>query len=139
MINLMKAKKLFYFIVMLLLLNRAGAQIVQYPSPIDTAKKNATDSVKKPVVVPSTLTFGLDMRTRFEVRHGYKSIPTADTAAAFQINQRTRFNVDYKSKNLDVFLSLQDARVWGQQDPREGQTGNSTTVTPTSTFPLYLF
>ena len=109
------------------------------PSPIDTAKKNAADTVKKPAPVPSTLTFGLDMRTRFETRHGYKSIPTADTSAAFAISQRTRFNVDYKSKNLDVFLSLQDARVWGQQDPREGETGVSTTTTPTTTFPLYLF
>src|SRR6478752_451026 len=138
MINLMKAKKLFYFLVMLLLLNTAGAQIVQYPSPIDTAKKNATDSVKKPAVPQSTLTFGLDLRVRSEVRHGYKSIPTEDTTAAFQINQRTRFNVDYKSKNLDVFLSLQDARVWGQQDPREGQSGTGS-ATPTTTYGLYLF
>jgi hypothetical protein len=114
------------------------AQIIQYSSPIDTAKKNAADTVtKKPV--PSTLTFGLDLRFRSELRHGYKSIPTADTTAAFQINQRTRFNVDYQSKNLNVFLSLQDARVWGQQDPREGQTGISTQVTPTTTFPLYFF
>src|SRR6516162_2521500 len=114
------------------------AQIIQYSSPIDTAKKNAADTItKKPV--PSTLTFGLDLRFRSELRHGYKSIPTADTTAAFQINQRTRFNVDYQSKNLNVFLSLQDARVWGQQDPREGQTGMSTQVTPTTTFPLYFF
>ncbi len=59
--------------------------------------------------------------------------------AAFEINQRTRLNLDYRSNNLDVFLSLQDARVWGQQDPREGQTGTSTQVTPTTTFPLYFF
>jgi hypothetical protein len=115
------------------------AQIIQYASPIDTAKKNAVDTSVRKKVVPSTLTFGLDLRFRSELRHGYKSLPTQDTAAAFQINQRTRFNVDYQSKNLNVFLSLQDARVWGQQDPREGQTGTSTTVTPATTFPLYFF
>ena len=132
-------KSLLYLFIGMLSINVLHAQIIQYASPIDTAKKNAADTVKKPVVVPSTLTFSLDMRTRFEARHGYKSVPTADTNAAFLINQRTRFNVDYKSKNLDVFLSLQDARVWGQQDPREGQTGTSTTVTPATTAPLYLF
>ncbi len=115
------------------------AQTTTVPSPLDTVIKPAVDTVVKKPDQKNTLTFALDMRTRFEARHGYKSIPTPDTAAAFEINQRTRFNVDYKSKNLDVFLSLQDARVWGQQDPREGQTGTSTTVTQTSAFPLYFF
>lgn len=115
------------------------AQIVQYPSPIDTVKKNAADTAKKKVV-PSTLVFALDMRTRFEWRNGYRSLlPTGDTTSAYAFTQRTRFNVDYKSKNLDVFLSLQDARVWGQQDPREGQTGTTTQATPTTTFATYLF
>ncbi|HEX5155485.1 MAG TPA: alginate export family protein [Parafilimonas sp.] len=132
-------KKLWFLVMVMLVVNAVRAQIVQYPSPIDTAKKNAADTVKKPVVVPSTLTFALDMRTRFEMRHGYRGIPLADTPAAYAFTQRTRFNVDYKSKNLDVFLSLQDARVWGQQDPREGQTGVSTQNTPSSTFATYLF
>src|SRR6516225_903480 len=110
-------KKLAYLIIAILGFTTTNAQIIQYASPIDTAKKNAADTVKKPAVVPSTLTFGLDMRTRFEWRAGYKSIPTEDTGSAYFLNQRTRFNIDYRSKNLDVFLSLQDARVWGQQDP----------------------
>ena len=79
------------------------------------------------------------MRVRTEWRHGYKSIPTPDTTGAYEINQRTRFNVDYKSKVVDVFLSLQDARVWGQQDPREGQTGTATTSNASTVFPLYFF
>ena len=114
------------------------AIITNAQNPTDTTKKPAVDTVKKPAP-QNTLTFGLDMRMRFEWRHGYKSIPTPDTTSAYFINQRTRFNVDYKSKKLDVFLSLQDARVWGQQDPREGQTGTSTQTTPNTTFPLYLF
>jgi hypothetical protein len=133
-------KKLMHLFILLLGCSTIQAQSTQQPSPLDTTKKPAADTaVKKPASPQSTLTFGLDMRTRFEARHGYRSIPLQDTTAAFLISQRTRFNVDYKSKKLDVFLSLQDARVWGEQDPREGQTGNSTTVTPTSTFPLYLF
>ena len=117
----------------------ASVARAQNPSPVDTAKKPAVDTVKKPAAAQNTLTFGLDMRVRTEWRHGYRSIPTPDTSGAYEINQRTRFNVDYKSKGLDVFLSLQDAKVWGQQDPREGQTGTSTTSTPTTTFPIYFF
>ena len=85
--------------------------ITNAQNPVDTTKKPAVDTVKKPAAPQNTLTFGLDMRTRFEVRHGYRTIPIQDTTAAFLISQRTRFNVDFKSKNLDVFLSLQDARV----------------------------
>src|ERR1043166_2931366 len=105
----------------------AGVAKSQSPSPLDPPKSPAADTQKKPAAPQNTLTFGLDMRVRTEWRHGYKSIPPPDTTGAYQINQRTRFNVDYKSKGLDVFLSLQDAKVWGQQDPREGQTGTSTT------------
>lgn len=116
------------------------AQTTTTPSPLDTVKKTAADTiVKKPAEPQNTLTFGLDMRVRTEWRHGYKSIPTPDTTGAYEINQRTRFNVDYKSKVVDVFLSLQDARVWGQQDPREGQTGTATTNNASTVFPLYFF
>ena len=116
------------------------AQITTTSSPLDTVKKPAADTVvKKPAAQQNTLTFGLDMRIRTEWRHGYKSIPTPDTTGAYEINQRTRFNVDYKSKVVDVFLSLQDAKVWGQQDPREGQTGTATTSNASTVFPLYFF
>ena len=120
-------KKLLTLLVIMLGITAVNAQVSPGASPLDTAKKTVADTVvKKPAAPQSTLTFGLDMRTRFEVRHGYRALPVKDTGAAFDISQRTRFNVDFKSKNLDVFLSLQDARVWGQQDPREGQTGTST-------------
>ena len=132
-------KSLFILVALALGTATAKAQNNTVPSPLDTTKKPPADTVKKPSAPQSTLTFGLDMRTRFEVRHGYRALPIEDTTAAFLISQRTRFNVDFKSKNLDVFLSLQDARVWGQQDPREGQTGTSTTVTPTTTFATYFF
>lgn len=131
-------KLIAFFILMMASIGFVKAQTTTSPSPLDTVKKSAADTVKKPAP-QNTLTFGLDMRTRFEWRHGYKAIPTKDTTSAYLINQRTRFNVDYKSKKLDVFLSFQDARVWGQQDPREGQTGTSTQNTPATTFPLYLF
>lgn len=96
---------------------RAGAQATAASAPAPTPEKKPANS----------LTIGVDMRVRSELRHGYRVLPTADTTAAFFANQRTRINFDYRSKPLDVYLSLQDTRIWGQQDPR------------TPTLPLYFF
>src|SRR5581483_9869357 len=90
-------------------------------SPLDTVKPAAKPEEKK-----NSFNISVDMRTRTEVRHGYKVLPTQDTGAAVFTNQRTRLNFDFKTKNFDFWASLQDTRVWGQQDPREGQ-GSVTT------------
>lgn len=98
------------------------------------------DSLKNPPPAPpkpNQLTISLDMRTRTEMRHGYRVLPTEDTAAAFFTNQRTRLNFDFRNKKLDVFLSLQDTRQWGQQDPRAGQT--IATPTESTVYPMYMF
>lgn len=87
----------------------------------------------------NSLNISVDMRVRAEFRHGYRSIPLKDTAPAAFINQRTRLNFDFKTKGLDLYASLQDARVWGEQDPREGQGGSGNPASPTTTFPVYLF
>ncbi len=121
-----------------------------------TPAAQAQDSAKQPAAVtPPTpapaapklanaLTISVDMRVRTEFRHGYRNLPLKDTAAgspAFFVNQRTRLNFDYRGKRFDFYASLQDARVWGEQDPREGQGTVSTSITANSstTFPLYLF
>lgn len=101
------------------------------------AKIDSLKVATAPTKKENALTISIDMRTRTELRHGYKSIPTQDTLPAFLTNQRTRLNLDYKSKKLDFFASLQDTRQWGQQDPREGQT--VATPTEATTYPLYLF
>ena len=133
-------KLIVFFLFIFIGIGSINAQTTNASSSSDTIKPPTADTaVKKSEELKNTLTIGLDMRVRTEWRHGYKSLPTPDTTGAFLINQRTRLNVDYKSKGLDVFLSLQDARVWGQQDPREGQTGTATTNNPSTTFPLYLF
>ncbi|MBS1729910.1 MAG: alginate export family protein [Bacteroidetes bacterium] len=136
--HILNFRKLFCFFILIQGYSTVRAQSTQPSSP-DTTKKPAADTVvRKPEQKP-TLTIGLDMRTRAELKHGYRSLPVKDTSAAADISQRTRLNFDYKSKSLDVFLSIQDARIWGQQDPKEGQTGSSTTASPSTTFPLYFF
>lgn len=102
-------------------------------SPLDAAKEAAP----KPDEKKNTLNISVDMRVRSEIRHGYKVIPKEDTSAAFFINQRTRLNFDFKTRRFDFWASLQDTRVWGQQDPREGQ--GTPTPTDSTTYPLYLF
>jgi hypothetical protein len=95
----------------------------------------ANDSSKKNV-----LTLSAYVRVRGEVRHGYRNLPLKDTAAAFFINQRTRLNLDFKSPKFNLYLSLQDGRVWGQQDARGAQgVVSGVTATPTTTFDTYFF
>jgi len=96
--------------------------------------KAKTDTASKK---QSTLTVSADFRVRAEYRRGYRIIPTADTGAAFFVNQRSRINIDFKTKGFDLYASLQDARVWGQQDPREGQ--GTPAPTSTTTYPLYFY
>jgi hypothetical protein len=101
-------------------------------SPLDTVKQAAKPEEKK-----NSFNISVDMRTRTEVRHGYRVLPTEDTDVAVFTNQRTRLNFDFKTKNLDFWASLQDTRVWGQQDPREGQ--GVAVPTDSTTYGTYLF
>jgi hypothetical protein len=82
----------------------------------DTLKKemtNAVDTIKPAATKQlNTLIISVDMRTRTELRHGYRAVPTEDTGAAFFTNQRTRLNFDFKSKKLDFWALLLDTRVW---------------------------
>lgn len=103
----------------------------------DSLKIAAKNDSIKAATKPNSLTISVDMRTRTEIRHGYRVIPTQDTTAAVFTNQRTRLNFDFRTKKFDFYASLQDTRVWGQQDPREGQ--GSVTPTSSTTYPLYMF
>lgn len=65
--------------------------------------------------------FSLDgeYRIRPEYRDGYAQLPNDTTAAAFVIGQRSRFNMKFThTKRFTAYISLQDVRIWGQQDPR---------------------
>lgn len=97
---------------------QSGLQSSPQPPVQDTSKKNQ-------------ITVSAEFRFRSDYRHGYRYLmpkEVSDTTAAFLVLQRTRLNVAYNNKNLDVFLSLQDARVWGEQNQRGGRN-----------VPLYLF
>ncbi|MGW8123095.1 alginate export family protein [Roseivirga echinicomitans] len=65
------------------------------------------------------------LRSRFEYRHGYKTLHPDNVDAAAFIGQRTRLNIDYKNENLDVFMSFQNISVWGDVPQMNTSSKNS--------------
>lgn len=80
--------------------------------------KKSGDSIINELSEQHTLSFNVELRTRSEFRDGYRNLPSGDTLPAFLTIHRTRLNLDYRSKKLDMALSLQESRTWGQIDPR---------------------
>lgn len=65
------------------------------------------------VLASAQVSIDAELRPRFEYRHGFKNIfPEGEDAATF-VSQRTRLKTNYKNKNIEFRLSLQDVRVWG--------------------------
>ncbi len=56
-----------------------------------------------------------EIRPRAEFRHGYKLLPEPGVVAANFISQRTRLNFKYTHSRFNVGISLQDVRVWGDE------------------------
>lgn len=57
-----------------------------------------------------------ELRTRAEYRHGYAALPAPDADAAFFVSQRSRALFGYKTDNLALGMTLQDVRVWGDEE-----------------------
>ena len=57
-----------------------------------------------------------EMRPRVEANHGYKTLPVESSETAFFVSQRSRVNIKYKSEKFTTYFSLQDVRLWGQED-----------------------
>lgn len=56
-----------------------------------------------------------DIFVRPEFRHGYGRQPYPEEKPAAFINQRTRIVLNYQKDKITTRVSLQDARIWGQQ------------------------
>jgi hypothetical protein len=65
------------------------------------------------ISLTAQLTVDVDMRSRAEYRHGFSTLIPTDTDPAFFVQQRTRLKTGFKSEKVEVFLSIQDIRVWG--------------------------
>ncbi|MBN1952442.1 MAG: alginate export family protein [Bacteroidales bacterium] len=56
-----------------------------------------------------------ELRFRPEVRYGYKGFPDSNSNPAAFISQRSRLNFQLEREKLDVSISVQDVRVWGDE------------------------
>jgi len=61
------------------------------------------------------LELNVELRPRGEVRHGYKIIPSDSADVSVFVSQRTRLNFYYSHPKFKVGFSLQDVRVWGDE------------------------
>ena len=61
----------------------------------------------------SQFTFTGELRPRAEYRHGFQSVADSNQAAAFSVDQRTRFNLGYNVDDYEFYVSVQDIRTWG--------------------------
>lgn len=61
---------------------------------------------------------GTEFRPRFEFRHGYQGLRNASDAPSYHINQRTRINGLFQGDKLSFYTSIQDVRIWGEEDTR---------------------
>ena len=77
-------------------------------------------SIKQQTTLPDKrLRIDAEFRPRTEYRNGYQQLRNDTTTAAFFTNQRFRISASYVFDNrFIVQFSVQDLRVWGQQDPR---------------------
>ena len=57
----------------------------------------------------------IQYRPRCEVRRGYATLPTDSAKTAVFFNQRARLTLEYGHERVDVKLSLQDVRVFGDK------------------------
>lgn len=67
---------------------------------------------------PEAFKVSAEFRPRAEVRNGYRHLRNDTTRAAFFISQRSRIHFHYQRPGLIFHTSIQDVRVWGEDDPR---------------------
>lgn len=64
----------------------------------------------------TTFTVDIEIRPRFELRNGFKApIEKGEDPAAF-VEQRNRLSLDYDTGQYRVHLTVQDVRIWGNQN-----------------------
>lgn len=67
----------------------------------------------------TTLVLAVEYRPRTEFRHGYRQLPATGSEPAFFTSHRARINLDYVAQKFRMYASLQDIRVWGEEDTRD--------------------
>lgn len=64
-----------------------------------------------------------EFRSRGEYRNGYKTIPTENSDPLAVVAQRSRLTANYNADKLTTKLSVQDARIWGEDKWKTDNSG----------------
>lgn len=56
-----------------------------------------------------------EIRPRFEIRDGIKAPLSEEDKAAIITTQRSRLNLSYDNDNIELYMSFQDIRTWGDE------------------------
>lgn len=79
-------------------------------------------------LLAQNLSFTGQIRPRFELRDGYKTLSTEDATAAMFTSQRTRFTALFGTEGVKAGISFQDVRVWGDVPQLNFSDVNGTSV-----------
>lgn len=63
----------------------------------------------------SQFTLSGELRPRLEIRDGYKTLPDSNSLVAAFVSQRSRIAMQYKTEKLNIKISFQDVRLWGDE------------------------
>lgn len=71
-----------------------------------------------------SLKFNLDFRTRAELDNGQKTLIPNHQKPETNVYSRAQMGINYFYQNLEMYLSLQDARVWGEVASTNQRSGS---------------
>lgn len=71
-----------------------------------------------------SLKMNIDMRTRGELDNGARTLIPRGKSPETTIVSRARFGIDYYYKNLQIYISAQDVRTWGETNSTNTKNQN---------------
>jgi len=95
-------------------------KLSKYITEPATGKRLVTAFLAICIVAGSSaqLSVSCHFRNRGEFRHGQGELPDSSESPALFVNQRTRLILDYNNPKYLVNITIQDARVWGDTEPK---------------------
>lgn len=71
-----------------------------------------------------SLKMNIDLRSRAELDNGARTLISKDKSAETTVASRARFGINYYYKNLEVYISAQDVRTWGETTSNASKNQN---------------
>jgi len=92
----------------------------KYITDSETVKRLINTFLAIGIVFTSSaqLSVSCNFRNRGEFRYGQGELPDSSKRPALFVNQRTRLMLDYTNPKYLLNITIQDARVWGDTEPK---------------------